>query len=230
MDSTDEINDEFLLQCVANYKPLYDKGDKGYKSVIQKENCWASVARSLNTSGKKRYCFIISKFMYCVNVLVSAVKARFKALREKYRRELIIEEKLKRSGAPASTRPIWPLLSFLKFMYKCGTEQQRATTSNFEVDTVDSETSNEPNTDYYCGTDDDSELIEIDHINTEMPTANVATPTTSEVATSSVASIQTSSGGKKRKLAYGATKEIDSVLTDVSEAIKNTKASCTKSR
>lgn len=48
-----EINDEFLLQCVSNYKPLYDKNDKGYKSNIQKENCWASVARSLRTDGKK---------------------------------------------------------------------------------------------------------------------------------------------------------------------------------
>lgn len=47
----DTINEEFLLQCVANYKPLYDKTDKGYKSVIQKDNCWASVARSLHTTG-----------------------------------------------------------------------------------------------------------------------------------------------------------------------------------
>lgn len=52
-DKNNPINDEFLLQCIANYKPLYDKSDKGYKSVIQKENCWASVARSLHTTGNE---------------------------------------------------------------------------------------------------------------------------------------------------------------------------------
>lgn len=45
------INDEFLLQCISNYKPLYDKTDKCYKSLIQKENCWTSVARSLGCTG-----------------------------------------------------------------------------------------------------------------------------------------------------------------------------------
>ncbi|KAF5278934.1 hypothetical protein FQR65_LT15479 [Abscondita terminalis] len=92
-----EINDEFLLQCVSNYQPLYDKNHIGYKSCLQKENCWQSVARSLSTD-------------------VATVKARFKALREKYRRELQIEERLRRSGAPASTRPAWNLMSFFKFM------------------------------------------------------------------------------------------------------------------
>lgn len=58
------------------------------------------------------------------------MKARFKALREKYRREVALEEKLQRSGAPASVRPVWPLLSFFKFMNSCGREEERSTSSN----------------------------------------------------------------------------------------------------
>lgn len=62
-----QINDEFLLQCVSNYKPLYDKTDKGYKSILQKENCWASVARSLQTTGKtfKKTLNNIIKYIIC---------------------------------------------------------------------------------------------------------------------------------------------------------------------
>ncbi|CAG9772262.1 unnamed protein product [Ceutorhynchus assimilis] len=115
METKTSYSDEFFLQCVSNYRPLYDKADKRYKSLLQKENCWASVAKSLSCT-------------------VSEAKARFKSLREKYRRELQAIEKLERSGAPASARPVWPLMSFFKFMYKCGEESQMQTTSNFHLE------------------------------------------------------------------------------------------------
>lgn len=60
---------------------------------------------------------------------MATVKLRFKALREKYRRETVIEEKCRRSGAPANSRPTWPLMSFFKFMNS--QEENRDTTSNY---------------------------------------------------------------------------------------------------
>ncbi|KAK4882290.1 hypothetical protein RN001_005609 [Aquatica leii] len=69
-----------LEYCVSDYIHLYDKTDVGYKSLLQRENCWQSVATSLLTD-------------------VPTVKARFKALREKYRREVLLEDKLARSGS-----------------------------------------------------------------------------------------------------------------------------------
>ncbi|KAK4885193.1 hypothetical protein RN001_001464 [Aquatica leii] len=42
----------YFMPCVFNYKPLYDKTDVGYKSLLQRENCWQSVATSLLTDDR----------------------------------------------------------------------------------------------------------------------------------------------------------------------------------
>ncbi|XP_044744280.1 uncharacterized protein LOC123306371 [Coccinella septempunctata] len=110
-----EIDDEALLQCISNFKPLYDKKDKGYKSNLQKENCWISICNTLGCT-------------------VMEAKARFKSLREKYRREVLIKEKLERSGAPSNSRPVWPLMSFFHSLYKCSEEATKETISNIPVE------------------------------------------------------------------------------------------------
>ncbi|XP_030758045.1 uncharacterized protein LOC115883774 [Sitophilus oryzae] len=186
------VNDEFLLQCVANYKPLYDKTDKGYKSILQKENCWASVAKSL----------------FCT---VPEAKARFKSLREKYRRELQIIEKLGRSGAPASARPVWPLMSFFKYIYKCGEESQRHTTSNIPVQVDESQASQSSS---LVNSDEESIILQFEE---EDPNTVASTSTIDNTRL-------TAPTPKKRKgksTMETEIKQIDSVLLDVSTAITN---------
>ncbi|KAI4461582.1 dynactin subunit [Holotrichia oblita] len=52
------MNDEFLLQCICNYRPLYDITDKNYHPRQITENCWEIVSKSMKHSVadcKKRY-------------------------------------------------------------------------------------------------------------------------------------------------------------------------------
>lgn len=59
-------------------------------------------------------------------------------MREKYRREVAIEDKLSRSGAAASGRPTWSLMSFFRFMYQDNEFKQ--TTSNLDDTDVEVDT------------------------------------------------------------------------------------------
>ncbi|XP_031345921.1 uncharacterized protein LOC116174930 [Photinus pyralis] len=183
-----EINDELLLQCVANYRPLYDKSYEGYKSVLQKENCWRSVADSLNRD-------------------VATVKARFKALREKYRREISTEEKLNRSGAPANTRPTWPLMSFFKFLYKSDGQSRQTTTnlpsSSGESSSINSEVETEIIT-----------FIDHDYEGCFSPVSNNTWQSEMENTPQRKGKQST-----KRKCDRSDVVEIDSVLKDVSSSL-----------
>ncbi|KAL1489064.1 hypothetical protein ABEB36_014009 [Hypothenemus hampei] len=82
-NSCEEFRDESLLEAIFNCPPLYKKDCADYKSHLKKENCWQQVASSLNAD-------------------VAVVKKRFKALREKYHRELKLESLATRSDAGAS--------------------------------------------------------------------------------------------------------------------------------
>ncbi|KAF5276220.1 hypothetical protein FQR65_LT04025 [Abscondita terminalis] len=144
------------------------------------------------------------------NFVVATVKARFKALREKYRRELQIEERLRRSGAPASTRPAWNLMSFFKFMNS--RDDSRETISNYanETSTVEnsvdytSETLNDHN--YYSE-------VEI-HEDLHIPTSSAA--------------VVESSQPKKRKNSHNGSDDIDNVLKDITDAIRGVNENVTK--
>ncbi|KAL1493658.1 hypothetical protein ABEB36_009356 [Hypothenemus hampei] len=92
-----EFSDEFLLQRIIDYPALYKKDSPDYKSHLKKENCWQKVATA-------------------INVDVAIVKSRFKSLREKYRRELKLEEAATRSGSGSNNRKPWSLKTFFDFM------------------------------------------------------------------------------------------------------------------
>ncbi|CAH0552465.1 unnamed protein product [Brassicogethes aeneus] len=164
------------------------------------ENCWASVANSLCSTA-------------------SEVKARFKSLREKYRREVQIREKLERSGAAASTRPVWPLMSFFKFMYKCGEESQRQTTSNISLQ--DTTTTLQASESYYHLTDSDEE----ENIVVQVVDENNAVESNSNTNNENL-NVPKAKKRKGRSVAETTNlkseiKQIDNVLVDVSAAINN---------
>ncbi|KAJ8938108.1 hypothetical protein NQ314_011599 [Rhamnusium bicolor] len=187
------INDEVLLQHICNYEPLYKKSNPGYKSVLQKENCWQSVYKNLKLP-------------------VAAVKARFKSLREKYRREIAIENSLSRSGAGLNIRPHWPLMSFFKFMNEDTTG--RETTSNFLSDIEDN-----TNT---------QEIYVVENIDSPSDINNyIIGDGDSSASQSNISIIEdkpttvTQTRNKRKKQISNNTEEgeVDSILTTVSKAI-----------
>lgn len=143
-------------------------------------------------------------------------KARFKSLREKYRRELLIIEKLERSGAPASSRPVWPLMSFFKFMYKCGGEQQRSTTSNISQETQSSQAS-EVSTYNLNDSDEENIVIQLEEEeNTFQLTEQMANTPSTRVKKHKGKPVPAEASNVNTEL-----KQIDNILVDVSAAINN---------
>lgn len=225
METKASFSDEIFLQHVSNYRPLYDKSDKGYKSVLQKENCWASIARSLSCTGMLPHNphSLIFNIIISFICLVSEAKARFKSLREKYRRELQAIEKLERSGAPASARPVWPLMSFFQYMYKCGEESQRQTTSNFplEEDTSHSSQTQPTISEEEITFEIEDEYNFLDNFPSTSSTNNPLTPATPiSISEPTPKKIKTKAALQPKNIT-GELKQIDNVLMDVSTAINN---------
>lgn len=118
-----------------------------------------------------------------------------------------IEEKLSRSGAPSSFRPVWPLMSFFKFLFKYD-QEHRQTSSNFESETLDGETTENVETE---DAESNIEQIIIDYSSAgetdDVETYMAKTP-----------------APKKRKLEpkkINESDKIDNVLMNVSSAIKS---------
>lgn len=155
--------------------------------------------------------------------LVPEVKSRFKALREKYRREIIIEEKLSRSGAPSSSRPTWALMSFFKFMYKCGQEEHRATTSNFLSETESDIENFDVLEEIIINNEDNNTETSSEHNYSQINDVSVNNLRTNIKRFSE--SVETPTTSKKKKLVNSPKtneiKMIDNVLNDVSSAIRS---------
>ncbi|KAK4887377.1 hypothetical protein RN001_003648 [Aquatica leii] len=199
-----KINDQLLLELISSCAPLYDKTAPGYKSLLRKENCWQSISQSMKLP-------------------VSTLKARFKSLREKYRREITILKSLERSGAPASARPPWPLMSHFKFMMDHS--EPRQTVSNFEQNTDHQIEALELSDSQVFLEDVDIDQISIEYdesVDEQLATVSPAmSPRSngSEVASTSSDKRSVSSKRKQKTSRKEAVQEIDSVLRDVSNAV-----------
>ena len=45
-----EVANETLMNCIRNYKVIYDKSSKGYKLPQQKKNAWKEISTNLGIS------------------------------------------------------------------------------------------------------------------------------------------------------------------------------------
>ncbi|KAL1490306.1 hypothetical protein ABEB36_013022 [Hypothenemus hampei] len=115
MSSHIQFDDELLLSEICNYPALYKKQDPDYKSHIKKAICWDKVSAILKID-------------------VNTAKARFVALREKFRRQLKIEDMKNRNGCAGGRigNKQWEFMEVFRFMND-GNEP-RKTTSNLPLE------------------------------------------------------------------------------------------------
>ncbi|GLV37550.1 hypothetical protein CBL_20362 [Carabus blaptoides fortunei] len=89
--------DERVAEILEDYPVIWDRRCKMFKDVQRKENVFVEIATRLNSSA-------------------DIVKARYKAIREKYRKEKIKIDQCTRSGAGQMDFEPWHLMKTLKFL------------------------------------------------------------------------------------------------------------------
>ena len=64
-NNTEEVDDQTLMNCIQNYRVIYDKGSKDYKDQRKKKNAWSEVSLQLGIEvleAQTRYKSIHTKF------------------------------------------------------------------------------------------------------------------------------------------------------------------------
>lgn len=113
--------ESILIEAVQMHPCLYDKNKRDYRNKKQKEEAWAAVAEESGESGKQNvqhtdydqninnlwiiFTVVIIKF------LVERCQHRWRSLRDRYVRELMIKSK---TGSTSGTR--WVFMDALSFL------------------------------------------------------------------------------------------------------------------
>ena len=109
--------DEALIEVVRDYQCLYNSKSADFKVVLKKENVWTAIATKLNRTGEVScfyigYTYNMRQRVTFVIFIVSDCKARWKALRERFVKEV----KNLTSGQGAAVYTPWELLNHMRFI------------------------------------------------------------------------------------------------------------------
>ncbi|XP_055905150.1 uncharacterized protein LOC129940734 isoform X1 [Eupeodes corollae] len=134
MENINKLDAKFdliLIEGVRRNKCLYDKRDAFYFNKLKKEKAWKAIAEESKRTGKQFIKYVnCKKYLFtCFYILDPECRLRWKALRERYSREL---RKLNQpSGSGASEYCVWELMEEMCFLKD--SMQPRKTISN-EID------------------------------------------------------------------------------------------------